>query len=333
MTRVSKKVTIKEKVLSFLEKNRGQHISGAKIADELGVSRNAVWKSIKQLEKEGYDIKAVTNKGYCLSETSHQMSEVGIREQLSKDFQKNKIYYFDTIDSTNKKAKELAIEGMPHGTLVIANEQTAGKGRYGRSFESPKDSGIYMSLILKPSELAYQHPTIITSYAAAVVTKVVAEMTGKQLGIKWVNDLFLENKKVCGILTEAVTDFESGMMEWIVLGIGLNVSTETDIFSEEVSQKARAIFEKEGVEVNRNELVANIMSSLLSLHQELNEVDMMQLYKENSMVVGKKVLIQQGKEEFFVTVKDIDTEGQLIIETETGEVKTFNSGEIRIILN
>lgn len=100
-----------------------------------------------------------------------------------------------------------------------------------------------------------------------------------------------------------------------------------------MSQKARAIFEKEGVEVNRNELVANIMSSLLSLHQELNEVDMMQLYKENSMVVGKKVLIQQGKEEFFVTVKDIDTEGQLIIETESGEVKTFNSGEIRIILN
>lgn len=326
-------MTIKEKVLSFLEKNRGQHISGSKIAEALDVSRNAVWKSIKQLEKEGYDIEGVTNKGYCLSESSNQMSEVGIREQLLKDLQKNAIYYFDTIDSTNKKAKELANEGATHGTLVIANEQTAGKGRYGRNFESPKDSGIYMSIILKPSKLAYQVPTIITSYAAVVVKKVVEDLTGKQLGIKWVNDLFLENKKVCGILTEAITDFESGMMEWIVLGIGLNVSTESDVFSEEVSQKARAIFEEESVQINRNELVASIMSTFLTLHKELNEADMMQCYKENSIVIGKKVLIQQGKKEFFVTVRDIDIQGQLIIETESGEVKSFNSGEIRVILN
>lgn len=326
-------MTIKEKVLIFLEKNRGQHISGTKIAESLDVSRNAVWKSIKQLEKEGYEIEGVTNKGYCLSVNSDQMSEVGIRECLDEEYQNNNIYYYDSIDSTNKKAKELAIAGASHGTLVLANEQTSGRGRYGRTFESPKDTGIYMSLILKPSELSYHHPTLITSYAAVVVSKVVEELTSKQLGIKWVNDLFLKDKKVCGILTEAVTDFESGMMEWIVLGIGLNISTTSSGFSTEVSQKADSIYQSETPEVNRNKIAAEICSTTLSLHKSLSELEMMNLYKEKSIVLGKKVLIQQGKEEFLVTVKDIDIEGQLHIETEEGEEKIFNSGEIRIILN
>lgn len=326
-------MTTKEKVLSFLEQNRGQHISGAKIAEALEVSRNTVWKSIKQLEKEGYDIEAITNKGYSLSESSNQMSEVGIRECLSESRKKASIYYYDLIDSTNKRAKELAIEGASHGTLVIANEQSAGIGRYGRHFESPKDTGIYMSVILKPDEFTYSHPTLITSYAAVVVANVVKELTGKELGIKWVNDLFYEGKKVCGILTEAMTDFESGAMAWMVLGIGLNVSTEESTFSPDVQQKAGRVLSDEDMLVSRNQLVASIYETLLSLHKELDEVSMMASYKEKSMVMNKKVLIHQGKNEFYATVRDIDQSGQLIIETTEGNLQTFNSGEIRVVAN
>ncbi|MEG0284455.1 MULTISPECIES: biotin--[acetyl-CoA-carboxylase] ligase [Vagococcus] len=324
-------MTTKEKVLAFLEENRGTHISGAKIAEVLNVSRNTVWKSIKQLEKEGYDIDAVTNKGYSLAQDSNQMSEVGIRSILNKGFQEAPIYFYDTIDSTNKKAKELAIEGASHGTLVIANEQSAGKGRYGRSFESPKDSGIYMSLILRPEKLSYTHPTLITSYAAVVVSEVVKELTGKVIEIKWVNDLFYQNKKVCGILTEAVTDFESGTMEWIVLGIGLNLLS--GVFSDEIAIKAGGIFEGNDIELNRNELVANLYQSLLTEHLEKDELEMMALYKEKSLVLNKEVLLQQGNTEFRAFIKDIDATGQLIIERTPGKEEIFNSGEIRIVLN
>lgn len=170
----------KDKVLAFLEKNKGTYISGTKIAEAIDVSRNSVWKAIKQLELEGFEIDAITNKGYCLSENSDQLSAIGIIENISNPELNNQIIFYDVIDSTNKKAKELAAEGAVHGTLVVANEQTDGRGRYGRSFESPKNTGIYMSLIIRPQELTYNDPTIVTAYAAVVVSNVIEELTGKK---------------------------------------------------------------------------------------------------------------------------------------------------------
>lgn len=323
----------KYKVLAFLEQNRGTHISGAKMAEELEVSRNAVWKAIKQLEIDGYEIEAITNKGYCLLETNSQMSVVGVKEQLEESFKSADMYYFDTIDSTNKKAKELAIEGANHGTLVFANEQSAGKGRYGRSFESPKDTGIYMSLIVRPQEILFDDPTILTSYAAVVVSEAIEVLTKKKVGIKWVNDLFLEDKKVCGILTEAVTNFESGQIEWIVIGIGINLSTKQAVFSEEVSHKAGSILTSTDDGVNRNQLVAMIYEGLLQTQKELSILEVMNEYKDRSIILNKRVLIQQGKNEFYVLIKDIDSSGQLIVQHDNEEFETFNSGEIRVILN
>ncbi|MDT2847972.1 biotin--[acetyl-CoA-carboxylase] ligase [Vagococcus carniphilus] len=326
-------MSTKDKVLTFLEANRGQHISGTKMAEELDISRNAVWKAIKQLEKDGFKIDAVTNKGYSLLKENNQLSEIGIRENLGTNFKDSPIHYFSTIDSTNKKAKELALEGATHGTLVVANEQTKGKGRYGRQFESPEDTGIYMSMILKPEELFLNDPTLITAYAAVIVSKVLESLTGKQIGIKWVNDLFYENKKVCGILTEAVTDFESGQIEWIVLGIGINLSTSETTFSKEVREKAGSIFNTSETNVSRNFLVAKIYEEIVKPSEELSVDLMMQEYKSRSIVLNKQVIIQQGSKTYEVLIKDIDQAGQLVIETKEGETKTFNSGEIRIMLN
>lgn len=323
----------KDKVLAFLEKNKGTYISGTKIAEAIDVSRNSVWKAIKQLELEGFEIDAITNKGYCLSENSDQLSAIGIIENISNPELNNQIIFYDVIDSTNKKAKELAAEGAVHGTLVVANEQTDGRGRYGRSFESPKNTGIYMSLIIRPQELTYNDPTIVTAYAAVVVSNVIEELTGKKIGIKWVNDLFYNEKKVCGILTEAVTDFESGQIEWIVLGIGLNISTSDIVFSEEVKQKAGSIFKENEISVNRNKLVATLLEELLTAHKKLSVTDLMTEYKVKSIVLNKNVMIQQGQESYRVKVIDIDDQGQLIIETESGKKKSFSSGEIRIVFN
>ncbi|MGX7024285.1 biotin--[acetyl-CoA-carboxylase] ligase [Vagococcus hydrophili] len=326
-------MTTKDKVLAFLENNKGTYISGVKIAEAIEVSRNSVWKAIKQLETEGFEIDAITNKGYRLAESSDQLSKIGIVENLSTKELSSDIFYFDVIDSTNKKAKELAMLGAKHGTLVVSNEQTAGKGRYGRSFESPKDSGIYMSLILRPQELSYSDPTIITAYAAVIVSETIEELTGKKIGIKWVNDLFYQDKKVCGILTEAVTDFESGQIEWIVLGMGINISTSEAIFSEEVRNKAGAIFNENETAVNRNQLVAKLLEGLLKRHVQLSKSELMSEYKNKSIVLDKKVMIQQGQDSYMVRITDIDEEGQLIIETESGKERAFNSGEIRIIFN
>lgn len=326
-------MTTKDKVLAFLENNKGTYISGVKIAEAIEVSRNSVWKAIKQLETEGFEIDAITNKGYRLAESSDQLSKIGIVENLSTKELSSDIFYFDVIDSTNKKAKELAMLGAKHGTLVVSNEQTAGKGRYGRSFESPKDSGIYMSLILRPEELSYSNPTIITAYAAVIVSETIEELTGKKIGIKWVNDLFYQDKKVCGILTEAVTDFESGQIEWIVLGMGINISTNEAIFSEEVRNKAGAIFNENETAVNRNQLVAKLLEGLLKRHVQLSKSELMSEYKNKSIVLDKKVMIQQGQDSYMVRITDIDEEGQLIIETESGKERAFNSGEIRIIFN
>ncbi|HCM89853.1 MULTISPECIES: biotin--[acetyl-CoA-carboxylase] ligase [Vagococcus] len=323
----------KDKVLAFLEKNKGTYISGTKIAEAIEVSRNSVWKAIKQLELDGFEIDAITNKGYCLSENSDQLSAIGIIENISIPELNNQIIFYDVIDSTNKRAKELAAEGAIHGTLVVANEQTDGKGRYGRSFESPKNTGVYMSLIIRPQELTYNEPTTVTAYAAVVVSNVIEELTGKKIGIKWVNDLFYNEKKICGILTEAVTDFESGQIEWIVLGIGLNISTSDTVFSEEVKQKAGSIFKENEISINRNKLVATLLEELLTAHKELSITDLMARYKEKSIVLNKNVMIQQGQESYKVKVIDIDDQGQLIIETQSGNRKKFSSGEIRIILD
>lgn len=325
-------MTTKNKVLSFLEKNRGVYLSGAKMAEELNVSRNAVWKAIKQLEKEGFKIEAITNKGYSLPLSSNQMSEVGIKEHLNDSLKQYEVHYYEQINSTNKRAKELASLDAKHGTLIVANEQTAGSGRYGRVFESPKDSGIYMSMILKPEEMLLKDPTLITAYAAVIVSDVIEGMMGKKVGIKWVNDLFLDGKKVCGILTEAVTNFESGQIEWIVLGIGINLTTSSDEFSEEVRKRAGSLIGKEVI-ISRNELVARIFKEFILPNQQMTIEEIMSLYKEKSIILNKRVIIQQGKEEVSCIVKDIDSKGQLVIQTESGEIKTFNSGEIRVVIN
>jgi len=322
-------MTTKSKVLSLLEKNKGYHISGESMAQQLGVSRNAVWKAIKELEKDGHLIEAVTKKGYVLSDECDVLSVEGIRFHLREDFSHD-IYVYDKLESTNKTAKEMAMAGAKHGTVVIANEQTAGRGRFDRKFHSPANSGIYMSIILKPNDMWLKRITLTTLFAAICVCEVLEETTKKEPKIKWVNDIFLNGLKICGILTEAVMDFESGEIGWVVVGIGINISVND--FPVEINNIAGVVYNGEKQTVTRNNIIAEVIKRLTS-HVVRNEAEIIEQYKKRLFIVGKKVLVNVSEYPFEAEVIDVGEEGQLLIKKENGEIVGLTAGEVSIIVS
>ena len=230
-------MAIKNEIALILEQSRGTAVSGQELADRLGVSRAAVWKAVKQLQDEGYSISAGTNRGYMLESGSDVLTAEGIRLHLTEKYRGIPVEVFRSASSTNTEAKAAALRGMPHGTLIAANEQTAGRGRFGKPFYSPANTGLYMSVLLKPQK-PLSDCMGITMAAACAIIDSLESVCGVHAGIKWVNDIFCSGRKVSGILTEAMSDFESGMAESVIVGIGVNISTEK--FPEEISGKAPA---------------------------------------------------------------------------------------------
>ena len=321
----------KKQILALLERNRGYTVSGESIAAKLGISRNAVWKAVNELKKSGYNIQAITNKGYSLCEDNDILSVQGMLPFLNMQaIHPESIQVHAELESTNKTAKELAISGAEHGTVVIAEAQTAGKGRYGRGFHSPPNSGIYLSLVLRPEQLGFTTPTLITSFAAVAVCEAVETLTGKSPQIKWVNDVFLDRRKICGILTEAVTDFESGGVQWLVLGIGVNFKAGRDSFPEEVREIAGAVFDtdSEAVTITRNRLCAEIINYILA--SDCDEKSMLEKYKQRLFVLGETVKVISAEESYQVVAIDLDEVGRLVVRKPNGEIVSLSSGEISI---
>ena len=324
-------MSTKHRILELLEQNRGDSISGERLAGILNVSRNAVWKAVKELEKEGYSIEAVTNKGYRLSDQNDIVSIQGIKPFLSpqsKLYAEN-IKIYKTLESTNKTAKEMAVAGAEHGTVIIADSQTKGRGRYSRSYFSPS-GGLYMSIILRPEVLNFENPTSVTAFAAVAVCEAIESISEKTPKIKWVNDILIDGKKVCGILTEAVTDFESGSLDWIVLGIGINVYIKTEDFPDDLQTSATSIFPNEKMFGVRNKLSAEIINRILGYDITPMESEIFRKYKKRLAILGDQVTVIQNKNEYKATVIDIDAAGHLVVKNENGEIITVSSGEIRV---
>ena len=322
----------KNRILELLEQQRGESISGEHLAGVLGISRNAVWKAIKELQKDGYHIVAVTNKGYCLSDENDIVSIPGIKPFLSERSQPyaNKIQIYKSLESTNKTAKEMAIAGAEHGTVILSDCQTMGRGRYSRNFFSPAGGGLYMSIILRPEVLHFENPTSVTAFAAVAVCEAIESISKKTPKIKWVNDIFIDGKKVCGILTEAVTDFESGGLDWVVLGIGINVYIRTEDFPGDLQSLATSIYPDEKMPGVRNKLSAKIINRILGFEAPPSEEEIFEKYKKRLMVLGKKITVIQNQVEYKATAIDVDSVGHLIVKNENGERITISSGEIRI---
>ncbi|MEG2174498.1 MAG: biotin--[acetyl-CoA-carboxylase] ligase, partial [Oscillospiraceae bacterium] len=254
-------MNIRQRILQTLEQKKGFSISGEQLAQALGVSRSAIWKTIATLRKEGYQIEAVTNRGYRLAEQNDLLSAEGIVPWLAKDYQGLPITVLKRVDSTNHAMRHAALEGASSGAVLLAEEQTDGRGRFSRSFWSPP-GGLYMSILLRPQNRF--DAVLLTTAAAVAVCRAVQSLTKLDLRIKWVNDLYLGKRKVCGILTEAATDMESRNVESAVIGIGLNVKFH-DALPTELVDIAGALDEGNVSFVSRNRLAAEILNMFFSM--------------------------------------------------------------------
>ncbi len=254
----------KEKVLELLENNKSEYISGEAIAARLGISRNAIWKAINELRGQGYNIQAVSKKGYLLSSENDIISAQGILSYLPKNnsYSAEHIHIFDSLDSTNKLAKEMAISGASHGTLIVARSQDIGRGRKDHSFYSP-EGGIYMSIILSPQMLSSLEPDIITAHTGNTVKTAIENLCHVSPVIKPINDLFVDGRKICGILTESGIEFDSGLVQWIVVGIGINFDSDLSKFPAELQEIVGTLYAPCKAAISKNQLIAEIYSHLI----------------------------------------------------------------------
>ena len=291
-----------------------------------GVSRNAVWKTVRALEAEGYCIEGVKNRGYRLSPENDMLSAVGIAGAIRHKTKGLAVYLHRTIDSTNNEAKRLIAEGKGGLTLIAAEEQTAGRGRQGKSFYSPGHTGIYMTLSA-PTDLPLADAVSLTSAAAVAVWQAIKDTTGIATEIKWVNDIYLGGKKIAGILTEAISDLEAGVTRHVIIGVGVNVST-TD-FPTEIADIAASLG-KDGI--NRNRMIAAIVDRLLDVLAHPSDTAYLSLYRKHSMVIGQEITYVENGVSHGARALDIDDFGGLVIERADGVQSTLRSGEISVRL-
>ncbi|QOR35458.1 biotin--[acetyl-CoA-carboxylase] ligase [Clostridium sp. 'deep sea'] len=325
---------IKNKILAILEEHKGSHVSGSYLGDALGVSRSAIWKSIKSLKDEGYNISSKTNKGYILSRDTDVLSLTKIKKNLNTQFLGKDVQYFKTITSTNKVLRDLAHEGAKEGLVLIAEQQTAGRGRNKKSFYSPNKNGIYMSLLLKPN-IAVSNINLITFITAVCVAEAIEKVCGISLEIKWVNDLLYQYKKVCGILTEASIEGESGIVDFLVVGIGINIDNTLN-FPEEFKHNSIALKQiKQGFSQSR--LVAeilNVFEKQYNYYLQSGDVnDILVRYRERLCVIGKKIEVITRQDNYLAEVIKFNNAGQLIVKkSSNGDIVNLVSGEISIKL-
>ncbi len=318
----------KEAVLEVLRTHTDVCISGAEIGRQLSVSRTAVWKAVEQLKKEGYRIESGPNRGYRLLPDSDVLSEEGIRRYLIHDSLQVRV--FPSISSTNTVLKQLAAEGAPEGLVLAAGEQTAGRGRMGRQFYSPPDTGLYMSLLLRPSMPAAD-VTGITACAAVAVAQTIEEFSARPAEIKWVNDVFVGGKKVCGILTEASVDCETGMIHYLIIGIGINTAVPQGDFPEELQAVAGAAFNGEKIPELRCRIAAGVLDKIMHYVQDLSGEEIYREYKKRSFLLGRPInILTAGSEPEPAHVVDLDRDFALIVRCENGETRRLNSGEVSV---
>ncbi len=320
----------KEQVLALLRQAGQQYISGERMSEALGVSRTAVWKDIDSLRQEGYQIDSVTRKGYRLVSGPNRLTKGEILPYLHSREAGEKLIVLETVDSTNTYAKRLALEGGQDGSAVVANEQTGGRGRLGRSFLSPRDNGIYLTMLYRPP-VAPMEAVNLTAYVAVAVCDGIEAACGIRSGIKWTNDIVLGGKKVAGILTEMAVEGETGALQYLVTGIGVNVLQQQADFPPELWPVATSLA-MEGCTVSRGRLTAEIINALEEMYRVwLNGGgDYWQRYHDSCLTLGKEVrLLRQGRKQT-AFAEGLDETFGLIVRYPDGTRETVNAGEVSV---
>lgn len=319
---------MKAKILALL-RERGDYVSGQELCEHFGVSRTAVWKAVGQLKKEGYQIQAVQNRGYLLETGEELYGRSELASRLNTCWAGHPVMFYDTLGSTNLQAKVDAEQGAAHGTLVVADMQTAGRGRRGRSWSSPPGTNVYFTLVLKP-RIKPDAASMLTLVMALAVAEGIRETCGMEPGIKWPNDIVVNGKKVCGMLTEMSVERE--YIHYVVTGTGINVKPQT--FEPQVADKATWLEQECGRPVSRALLVANVMKSYEKYYAQFLETEDLTGLQEqyNAWLVnrGRRVHVLDPKGEFQGLSRGINQKGELLVEREDGTVTAVYAGEVSV---
>lgn len=323
---------VKDEVIKYLETNIGKLISGGELSKNLNVSRTAIWKAINALKDEGYNIESKKNEGYILNTNNNILSKEIIKKNTTAKVFGKEIDILKTVDSTNNYLKLKAQDKADEGLVAIAEQQTEGKGRKGKSFFSPTGSSIYMSVLLKP-KIKISNINLITIIAAISVVEAIYNTTEIQTSIKWVNDVMYNNKKLCGILTEASIEGESGDINYIVLGIGINVKKIN--FPDDIKNVATSLGNITSIDYNRNELIGQLLTQLENNYNKLfsnNQCELINSYRNYLSMLGNEINVILSDSTYRAKALDIDENAHLIIQLPSGEITKINCGEISIKL-
>lgn len=295
----------------------GKFVSGEEMAETFGVSRTAVWKTVNALREDGFVIDAVRSQGYRISPDNNK---------LAPELIGGKIIVLDEVNSTNDYAKKLASDGAENGTVVLAEYQSGGKGRMGRTFVSPKSKGLYMSVILRPN-FDVKYAPLITSAVAVAVAQAIEQLAECSVQIKWVNDIYLNNRKICGILTEASLGLEYSSLDYAVVGIGINVLSHD--FGE-LRSDVTTIQQETGKKISRNMLCHLILNNLNKIVPYIPEKAHLCEYRRREMLTGKIISANVGNEQVSGKALGVDDNANLVIQTDKG-IMTLVSGEANLM--
>lgn len=328
---------LERKVLEVLKQNSESYISGEKLSEYLGVTRTSVWKYINSLKEAGYNIESVTRNGYKLMDSPDILNEFEVAYDLKTGFIGNKIVYLKEVDSTNLYARKIALEGAVDGTVVVADAQTAGRGRLGRNWSSQPGKGIWMSVVLKP-QISPEEIQIITIGASVAVVRAIYQATGIKAGIKWPNDIICEGKKVCGILTEMNSEIE--MVNFLVLGIGINVNHTISDFPDEIRSIATSLAlysqnnNKNNVKIfRRSDIIKKLLYELEQIYNKIKKgetKDIIDDWKLHSSTLGKQVRVIYKNSAYTGTAIDLQEDGRLVVKCDDGTIRDVYSGEVSV---
>ncbi len=322
-------MAVKSELLNLFLARKGEYLSGEELAEELGCSRTAIWKAVKQLREEGCEIAAVPNRGYAIAAETDVLSAAEICKYLNDP--SKTIHVYQEIGSTNDELKQMALKmHAPAGSVAVSDYQTGGKGRLGRSFFSPKGAGLYLSVLLRPNALVADN-LILTTHAAVAVYRAVKKVSGLELGIKWVNDLYLGSRKVCGILSEGQANFETGKLDFVVVGIGVNVFEPEAGYPAEIRDRAGSLMGKRsaGQHIDRNRLAAEIIREFYALSEQKT---LASEYIEKNIVPGHEIVIIDGEKRRPAKAMGISEDGRLLIEEADGSRGELVYGEVSVRL-
>ena len=322
----------KDALLSLLEQNRGTYFSGGGNCPETVCFPHFCVEGSKPSAGGGLCHQRRTQRGYCLADSTDILSAQGIQKYLEPVCQRLELHVLQETGSTNTLLREKAGQGAAEGCTVIAGSQTAGRGRLGRHFYSPSSTGVYLSLLLRPEQLAPSEAVKITTLAAVAACEAIEEVSGRRPGIKWVNDIFMDGKKVSGILTEASLDLENEKIHFIVLGIGINVYPPEGGFPDTLAQTAGAVFSRPAKDA-KNHLAAAFLNHFMKAYTAGSPADYVKKYRERSLAIGRRIRVLQPSGSRDAVALDVDDQCRLLVRYEDGQTGCLSSGEISIRLS